>query len=159
MIKYLVWVDENGDIKMVKPAKGANNPEHGFVDPVNGGWMVLHYLEDIDNMGVFVAERYWHHHLERFEVRPPSPNKHSVWGPSGWSWSDEDLMDEIRLERRKRLYDCDWAVLPDVDLSISDSADLLTYRLALRNITNTVDITTLSSVDEVDWPTKPEFLG
>jgi hypothetical protein len=56
-------------------------------------------------------------------------------------------LNELRLERNRRLAETDWWVLPDRTATAEQTA----YRQALRDITDTY-----SSLDTVVWPTKPE---
>lgn len=59
----------------------------------------------------------------------------------------------LRSDRNALLTASDWTVLPDSPLSLSDQADAMTYRAALRDLpANTVDPSSPS------WPAKPAFL-
>ena len=53
---------------------------------------------------------------------------------------------ELRQERDRKLAKTDWTALSDV----TQSAEMTTYRQALRDITETY-----TSLDDVVWPTKP----
>ena len=53
---------------------------------------------------------------------------------------------ELRQERDRKLAETDWTALSDV----TQSAEMTTYRQALRDITETY-----TSLDDVVWPTKP----
>ena len=63
-------------------------------------------------------------------------------------FSDEDYLNSIRLERTKRLAECDWTQVPDAPV---DKEAWATYRQALRDFTNTVE-----DVRNPVWPAKPE---
>lgn len=58
--------------------------------------------------------------------------------------------ENVRGERDKRLLECDWTQLPDVNLS--NINDWKTYRQALR------DITTQSNPKQITWPIKPDVI-
>lgn len=57
----------------------------------------------------------------------------------------------LRLERDRRLTDCDWTQSRDLTLSNDDAWK--TYRQALRDLTNGLD--TVDKVNSVTWPTEP----
>jgi hypothetical protein len=58
-------------------------------------------------------------------------------------------MEDLRTKRNKLLTDTDYLALSDQTLS----AEMSTYRQALRDITN--GITTVEQVNAITWPTKP----
>ena len=72
---------------------------------------------------------------------------------------------EVRKERDKRLAETDYIHLPDVTVSDTFKANMITYRQTLRDIPSTVDayLNKWSDINEMtnqhwsglDWPTKP----
>ena len=58
-------------------------------------------------------------------------------------------LDNLRAKRNKLLIDTDYLALSDNTLS----ANMSTYRQALRDITN--GLTTIEQVNNVTWPIKP----
>ena len=58
-------------------------------------------------------------------------------------------LDNLRAKRNKLLAETDYLALSDNTLS----ANMSTYRQALRDITN--GLTTIEQVNNVTWPTKP----
>ena len=58
-------------------------------------------------------------------------------------------MEDLRTKRNKLLADTDYLALSDNTMS----AEMITYRQALRDITN--GLTTVDDVEAVVWPTKP----
>jgi hypothetical protein len=60
-------------------------------------------------------------------------------------------LDNLRAKRNKLLADSDYIVL--ADSPVNDKANWLTYRQALRDLTN--GLTTIEQVNNVTWPTKP----
>ena len=57
----------------------------------------------------------------------------------------------LRKQRNQLLAQCDWTQGADSPLDDATKAEWVTYRQALRDITDTY-----SSLDDVVWPTKPE---
>jgi len=62
----------------------------------------------------------------------------------------EDALYSIRAKRDRLIAETDYLALSDQTLS----AEMTTYRQALRDITN--GITTVEQANNVTWPTKPE---
>jgi len=60
------------------------------------------------------------------------------------------LLENIREERNKLLFECDWTQLTDVPISEENKGKWKQYRQALRDITNQSD------PHNIVWPTKPE---
>jgi len=68
-------------------------------------------------------------------------------------WSNgafDRSMEELRFKRNKLLAETDYLALSDQTMS----AEMTTYRQALRDITN--GLTTVEQVNAVVWPEKPE---
>lgn len=158
-IHYLVWVDTEGDIKMVKIAKGAQNPEHLSLDAQNHGWTVLQVMQDIENMEDFVEKQYWDFDEGTYMTRSKRPNKHATWVNKAWTWSNDDLLGEIRQERDLKLFHSDWTVVTDSALTDSQKAEAVAYRAALRDLPQTITISEINSVENTPWPTPPSFLS
>lgn len=57
-----------------------------------------------------------------------------------------EKLDELRVERNKKLAETDFYALSDVTMS----SEMSTYRQALRDITDSA-----TSLDDVTWPNKP----
>jgi hypothetical protein len=60
-------------------------------------------------------------------------------------------LDNLRAKRNKLLIDSDYVVL--ADSPVTDKSNWITYRQALRDITN--GLTTIEQVNNITWPTKP----
>jgi hypothetical protein len=60
-------------------------------------------------------------------------------------------LNKLRAKRNKLLIDSDYVVL--ADSPITDKANWITYRQALRDITN--GLTTIEQVNNITWPIKP----
>jgi hypothetical protein len=63
----------------------------------------------------------------------------------------DTALDNLRAKRNKLLIDSDYVVL--ADSPITDKANWINYRQALRDITN--GLTTIEQVNNITWPTKP----
>jgi len=73
----------------------------------------------------------------------------------------EYKMQELKLERNRMLADCDWTQANDSPLSDAKKKEWATYRQALRDLTKTVDVDSITligaeiNVSSVNFPTKP----
>ena len=68
------------------------------------------------------------------------------------AWNNGEFnrrMEKLRVKRNALLAETDHLALSDNTLS----AEMTTYRQALRDITN--DVTTLDDIDNITFPTKP----
>jgi len=59
-------------------------------------------------------------------------------------------LDELRVERNQKLAESDWTQMADSSLTDSVKAEWVTYRTALKDITDSA-----TSLDDVVWPEKP----
>jgi len=59
-------------------------------------------------------------------------------------------LDLVRVERNAKLAESDWTQMADSSLTDSVKAEWVTYRAALRDITDSA-----TSLDDVTWPEKP----
>lgn len=80
--------------------------------------------------------------------------------------SEEEKLDMIRAERGLRLAETDYTVLRHRDqfemripstLSETQHNQVLAYRQALRDFTDTADLT-VANFEDITWPTKPDFV-
>ena len=160
MIHHFVWLDNEGDIKMVKIAKGDNNPSNGSIDVSNNNWIVLHKTEALDIiMHDFVEKRYWDVDESVFKERAERPNRWATWVNKAWTWDSELLLGEIREERNLRLFHSDWTVFTDSPLSDSQKTEAQAYRTSLRNFPSTVNMSSVTSISDAPWPAKPTFIS
>lgn len=154
IIKHLIYLDNEGDIKMVKPAKGIN-PEEGSIDA--NGWTIKYMYEELSpSPGGWMDTHHWDG--EAWASRSVRPNGLATWSNGQWNWSEEGFKDLVRHERNRKLYMCDWAVLPDVELTEEEKAEVRTYRTNLRNITSTT-MPTSGLLADVVWPTVPSCIA
>lgn len=66
----------------------------------------------------------------------------------------EDLQHWLKVNRNTNLKMCDWTQAADSPLSDTKKAEWATYRQQLRDLP--ASYPSLTSKDEVTWPTKPE---
>lgn len=156
-IHHLIYIDSQGQIRIIKPSKGANNPQHLSLDPTSG-YRVLHHMEPIANTETFVNTKYWDSSQSAWVVRNGPPNPWATWQSGAWVWDSNDILTEIRRLRLTKLLEADWAVLPDSPLDADSQSAAKVYRTALRDLPANLSMSSISSVDDVVWPTKPEFL-
>lgn len=69
-------------------------------------------------------------------------------------FTEEELWTIFRAERDFRLTKSDWALLSDSPLSEDKKQEWISYREKLRNLPST--ISKISSMEEIDWPEKPQ---
>jgi len=84
------------------------------------------------------------------------PNQPYTWAQIVSKQAEAELKDELDVIRNLReplLAESDWSVLSDNQLTDAKKAEWLTYRQALRDITN--GITTAEQAINIAWPTKP----
>ena len=153
VITYLIFIDSEGDIKMVKMAKGTN-PAEDSTDA--NGWTIKYYYQDLASIGHWMDTHAWNG--STFVTRTERPNKVATWSNNAWSWDADEFKDLVREQRNGYLFRCDWAMCSDSPLTESEKDDVITYRNDLRNITDTT-MPTSGLLDDVSWPTAPSCLG
>jgi len=151
-ITYLIYHDDEGDIKLIRPAKGTN-PDEGTTDP--NGWTLRYYYNEIDNRGDWIETHYWNG--TTWVSRTAMPNRISTWSNGAWSWNAEGFKDLARKERNIRLAKSDWAVLPDSTITGDDLQHVKEYRTLLRDFPNTT-MPTSGRLDDLIWPAAPSFI-
>lgn len=80
------------------------------------------------------------------ESTPPTQSEIETQIPSAvtaYNWS------EVRRKRGNKLYNCDWTQNLDAPLTDTKKAEWVTYRQALRDVTNQSDPLNIT------WPTEP----
>ena len=87
--------------------------------------------------------------------KPPRPGLMYDWNHAEgrWSLNQEKFMSQVRGERIKKLYSCDWTQMPDSPLSAEEKEAWAAYRQALRDFPST--ITTEDSMEALTWPVAP----
>jgi hypothetical protein len=157
MIHYLMYVDSEGDISQIRIAKGVN-PTDRAVDPEVGQYCI-HHNEVLNDVGAFHMLKAWNFTTEQWDTRTERPNRHAVWENGAWTWNVHKLLEDIRLERNRLLFSCDWAVVSDSPLTDTQKTEAQTYRTALRNLPSSITIADIDSVENTPWPEVPSFLS
>ncbi len=156
MIHYLVYVDTHGDIRFIKPAKGANNPAEGVGAD---GLSCRHLMEPLADAGNFMSTKCWSYSAGAWISREVRPNRHASWVDGTWTWNSDLLLADIRTERNKIIFQSDWAVVADTPLTDAQQTEARTYRTSLRDLPSTLDMSTIRSLDDITWPTPPDFIA
>ena len=86
-----------------------------------------------------------HEYVDGHFVALPGPND---------AEKHEAVLRFARLERTILLQDSDWTQTSDSPLSDSKKAEWVSYRQALRDLTD--NVAGLTDIDDVVWPTQPE---
>ncbi len=155
MIHYLIYVDDHGDIRFIKPAKGDNNPAEGVgADGLN----CRHLMEPLADAGNFMSTKCWSYSANAWISRQAKPNRHASWVNGTWTWDSDLLLDDIRKERNKLIFQSDWTIFSDSPLTEAQQTEAQTYRTALRDLPASLDMSAISSIDDVTWPSVPSFL-
>jgi hypothetical protein len=152
-ITYLIYHDSEGDIKLLRPAKGTN-PEEGTTDP--NGWTIRYYYYEMDNRGEWMDTHYWNG--TTWVSRSLRPNRIAVWASGAWSWDAEEFKNLVREERNRRIAASDWAVMPDSPITGDNLTHVQEYRTLLRNFPSTT-MPTSGRLEDLIWPAAPDFIG
>lgn len=146
MIYYIAYI-RNNEIQTLKLASGSNEPEGLRED----GTTIVHIDFVISDKADFIHTHYWD---GKWMEREPSPNRHAKWVDGEWTWSQEDLMNEVRLMRNRMISSTDWTQLSDSPLSTDMKNAWAGYRQELRDL-DFID-PDMSNIDQVNWPIPPQ---
>ena len=105
-------------------------------------------MEDYDR---FARQHYYKDGA--WKERPERTGDYYIWKNEAWEFNSELFWLEVREDRNRRLYFCDWTQLPDSPLSDSKKAEWTEYRSALRGVPQANSGAT--KLDEIVWPDKP----
>ena len=64
-------------------------------------------------------------------------------------------LDNLRAKRNELLNESDYIVLPDSSIPSAKKSEWMTYRTALRNLTEGLD--TIEKINNVAYPLKPQI--
>jgi len=152
-ITYLIYHDNEGDVKLIRPAKGTN-PAEGSTDL--NEWIIRYYYYEIANRGEWMDTHWWNG--STWVSRISRPNRGATWASGAWTWDEESFKDLVREERNRRLAASDWAVMSDSPITGSNLTHVQEYRTLLRNFPNTT-MPTSGRLDDLIWPAAPDFIA
>jgi|GEM_PF-3493952 hypothetical protein len=152
-ITYLIYHDNEGDVKLIRPAKGTN-PAEGSTDL--NEWTIRYYYYEIANRGEWMDTHWWNG--STWVSRISRPNRGATWASGAWTWDEENFKDLVREERNRRLAASDWAVMSDSPITGSNLTHVQEYRTLLRNFPNTT-MPTSGRLDDLIWPAAPDFIA
>lgn len=159
-LKFVAYINiENGRIARLSFPQ-AKIDDEGLIETEDSVLKVVHVYEhtlppNCNQMSYFM-EYYWYDlEEEDFKFTGLPPNNHASWNfqSQEWEWNQEDLINEVRKVRNRILSATDWTQALDAPLSESQLQSWRTYRQQLRDVTS--DLSSISSVSEVNWPEKP----
>lgn len=112
---------------------------------------VVHVTTEFSDMSEFVSLHYYKDKI--WKSRSAAPGSYYIWKDEAWVLDSDALWAEIRGDRNRRLYECDWTQLDDCKLSLTKKGEWTEYRQALREVpTNNSGVT---HADNVVWPDQP----
>ena len=150
---YIAWLNDDGEIYRLELEPAS----HTYTES-----STLKIISNQDMLGLggaeFMERYYWDG--SSWAHRGYKPNPGATWDATNSVWDKNVtyLMDEIRNERSRLLYACDWALVPDSPLTESQQIEARAYRTALRDLPANLDMDTISSLEDVTWPIKLDFL-
>lgn len=71
------------------------------------------------------------------------------------TFANNEMMSRIRASRNMKLQQCDWTQLSDSPLGSTPKADWVSYRQALRDLPESININSINNISDVTWPTEP----
>ena len=142
-------VDSEGDPGTIYIPGGTFEDEGAwYADPKKTVVHVTTQMEDYDR---FAKQHYYKDGA--WKERPERTGDYYIWKNEAWEFNSDLFWSEVREDRNRRLYFCDWTQLPDCKLSLSKQGEWTEYRSALRGVPQTNSGAT--KLDEIVWPDKP----
>lgn len=137
MKQFTVYDPSTGEIKWFGTC-----PDDAFEMQAHEGLGLIegHYLSNL---------HYWDG--ERMVNKPPQPSSSHKWDhvTRNWRLDVEEAWSSVRRKRDKLLNACDWRMLPDTPGTQAHRNRWITYRQALRDVTNQSDPIAIV------WPAPP----
>lgn len=127
-------------------------PEDGH--PIDNDRLV-HRIWDLEGLSEmeFMNTRVWDEDYQMFIEVPPKPNVYATWEYGEWAWDIEHIVNEIRFVRNQKITETDWMLVVDSPFIEEERQIIMSYRQELRDITETLDMSIVGSLDDVVWPT------
>jgi len=151
MTTYVARITEEGEIESVWTTGIVPSPPEG-TDPDDSTKTIVYIAGDnIDDIGSYREGKYYKD--GHFVDKADKPGEYYNWKDEAWVLDSVALWVEIRLERDKRLYLCDWTQVADAGLSAEIKQAWVDYRLALRGVP--AHDSEATHINGVSWPTAP----
>ena len=118
---------------------------------------LVHRIWDLEGLSEmeFMNTRVWDEDDQMFIEVPPKPNVYATWENGEWVWDIEHIVNEIRFVRNQKLAETDWMLVADAPFTEDQMQTIIEYRQELRDITETLDMSIVGSLDDVVWPQTP----
>jgi hypothetical protein len=149
--------DAYGVIHITQTDNGTYGQDGDIAD--NG--LIIHRIYNIgeySDIGEYMQRHVWCNEIEWWKEVPEKPNAFAYWDtsltPHAWNWDSAIILNEVRLERSRKLFECDWTQMPDSPLNATDKALWATYRQELRDITDNLSGDE-TCVEDAPWPIQP----
>lgn len=157
-LKYIVYVDKvSGKLNRISYPTFKIDPAGVSED---GKELIIHITEDnipegCEDLRHFMSYYWYVPSEEEFIFIGHAPNRHATWSNElgGWEFNREDLLNDIRVERNRKLSLTDWTQATDSPLTEEQRTEWKNYRQSLRDVTD--NLGAILSVAEVNWPKIP----
>ena len=157
-LKYIVYIDrQSGKLNRISYPTFSIDPE-GVSK--YGTELIVYVTEDNMPDGcedlLHFMNYYWYvPSTDEFIFIGEAPNKHATWSNElgGWEFNREDLINDVRVERNRKLSLTDWTQVTDSPLTEEQRIEWKNYRQSLRDVTDNLGV--ILSTAEVNWPTTP----
>tara|TARA_B100000497_G_scaffold124479_1_gene159031 strand:- start:2162 stop:2647 length:486 start_codon:yes stop_codon:yes gene_type:complete len=159
-LKYIVYIDkQSGKLNRISYPKFNIDPE-GVSK--SGDELIVHVTEDnmpegCEDLLHFMSYYWYDPSINEFIFIGEAPNRHATWSNElgGWEFDRKDLINDVRIERNRKLSSTDWTQMADSPLSEEEQIEWQNYRQSLRDVTDNLGV--ILSTAEVTWPTIPSF--
>lgn len=146
-VSWYTCYDQNGTVVFNYTA----TPQDAIRNQPSGSTLVLGKFEYLE--GRFVDGEFVPYSPEVKANKSVRPRHKVSWSETALDWIDERTIEEawasVREDRNKRLASTDWVALPDSPVTGAQQALWISYRQALRDITNQPDPFSIT------WPIAP----
>lgn len=88
-----------------------------------------------------------------FIEREAQPSSYHVWSNGEWVIDQDKFWPMLRRIRTRKLFDCDWTQMPDVNISYEERMKWSLYRQQLREFPNM--LSELDLIENLPWPIDP----
>ena len=145
----VAFINNLGEIQNIM-SPGSDND---FVDGQTYGNLIAKHLPPDTDWGTAIETYIFKDGA--WTTRNRRPSEFHTWSADGWVKNSVELSNNIKNVRNSKLYDSDWTQLPDAPFSEAKKAEWATYRQALRDFPETLDLSTINYIADVIWPTQP----